>query len=403
MTDAHTTTTVTFKDRVLRGIAILGLIALLLLGAWGIIQIAFTLYGFLGNTSPFPTESTQTTTAPKTEALTASVPTNIPSGTPFTLSFTHENAQGNYAYQFSYACVDGLSVQAPVPTGSMQTVPCNTPFNYTNVHPLGGGTSAQVQLVAKVTGTAPASTVFTVAAKNLATNQITVSGNSSGTVIPSQTTKPVSSTSGSSNTSGSGSTVKPSSTYVQTTRSTRSYSGSPDLAVTMGNITNLGGGRYSVQFTISNVGSNVAASGWTFNTVLPTSPTYTYHSNTQQALKPGDKIVYTLGFTMAPPQPTYGYPPYGSYGYANTSYNYQPSCGYMQTYTYNGVYNYPNLTYTCNNTNVPYNYTYNNYPTYNSGSYQTYAGSNVVTVTIDSNYGLIESSLSNNTASAAVY
>mgnify|MGYP003394651955 CR=1 FL=1 len=58
------------------------------------------------------------------------------------------------------------------------------------------------------------------------------------------------------------------------------------------------GNRYSVVFEISNVGSNIAGYGWSFTAQLPLDPTYTYSSGPQQALRPGDKIVYTLGFDM---------------------------------------------------------------------------------------------------------
>ncbi|MBY0472723.1 hypothetical protein K2Q00_00340 [Patescibacteria group bacterium] len=377
MTDTHAADqhtghegTVSFKDRVLRAVAILGLIALLLLGAWGIIQIAFTLYGFLGNTAP----TSPATVTTKTEQMVVTVPGNTQSGTPFTLSFTHlsaqagQNASGNYAYQFSYSCADGLSVQAPLPTGGTQTVACNTPFNYT-------GASSQVQLIATLSGSAPVTTTFTVAAKNLATGAITANANANTTVKPMQkaATPAVSKPS----------TSKPGTTYVPAKTTARTLYGSPDLAVTMGSITN-SGGLYSAQFTVQNVGTNVAPYGWTFNAALPTSPVYTYPSNPQQALNPGDKIVYTLSFTKGQAVYSYG----ASYGYGNTSYQYPSNCGYTANYTYNGVYNYPGASYTCN---------MNNY--YNGYNY----GTSYVTVTVDPNNYVYESSEANNSATATVY
>lgn len=363
MTDTHTTTAPTFKDRALRAVAILGLIALLLLGAWGIIQIAFTLYGFFGNSAPTSLSSTA-----KTEQMVVTVPPTIQSGTPFTLSFTHQNASGNYAYQFSYSCANGLSVQAPLPTGGTQAVACNTPFNYTNAN-------AQVQLTAVVTGTAPVATTFTVAAKSLATNVITANANANTTVQPAQKTVTPSVIS-------KPSTSKPATTYVPAKTTARTFFGSPDLSVTMGQVTNYGG-RYSAQFTIQNLGTNVAPYGWTFNASLPASPTYTYTSNAQQALNPGDKIVYTLGFTAAQS----GY----SYGYTTPTY---PNCGYTANYTYNGVYNIPGASYGCNtNNNYGYQNPYNNYGTYGGQ----------VTVTVDPNNYIYESSEYNNSATARTY
>lgn len=358
--DPHGTGTPTFKDRALRAIAILGLIALLLLGAWGIIQIAFTLYGFLGNAAPAP--ATVTT---KTEQVVVTVPSTIQSGTPFTLSFTHQNASGNYAYQLSYSCASGLSVQAPLPTGGTQAVACNTPFNYTNAN-------AQVQLTATVNGTAPVTTSFIVAAKSLANNTITASASANTTVQPAANTTPKPTTS----------TSKPTTTYVPAKTAARTFYGSPDLSVTMGQVTNYGG-RYSVQFTIQNTGTNVVPYGWTFNASLPVSNNYTYTSNPQQALNPGDKIVYNLGFSGT--QNSY------TYGYVNNS-PYPANCGYTANYTYNGVYTYPGTSYTCNQ-NTNYGYTYNTNP-------YGYNYSSRVTVTVDPYNYVSESSEYNNTATS---
>lgn len=365
----------TFKDRALRVIAVIGLVALLLLGAWGIIQIAFTLYGFLGNGAASSSPSAQTQ---GTEKIVVAVPPTLQSGTPFTLSFTHQNAPGNYAYQISYSCANGLSVQAPLPTGSTQTVPCNTPFNYTNA-------TANMQLVAAVSGTSPVSTTFTVSAKNLANGAITASGTANSTVAPgAPAANPLSqqaSQPGSPASLGGGSSGH----YTPASRKA-ALSGLPDLAVTMGATQNLGGGQYASHFTIQNVGTNVAPSGWTFNAALPMS--YTYTSNAQQALYPGDKIAYTLTFTLQ--NQTYGYSnSYGYQPYANTYY--PANCAYSQSYTYNGVYNYPSYQYGCN-TNTAYNYS----------SYYSY-GSNTVMVSVDPNNSVPESSKANNTASAAVY
>lgn len=55
------------------------------------------------------------------------------------------------------------------------------------------------------------------------------------------------------------------------------------------------GKRGAIRFEIVNVGTNVSGE-WRFEAELPTSPNYTYTSDDQQTLFPGDKIVYTLGF-----------------------------------------------------------------------------------------------------------
>lgn len=56
--------------------------------------------------------------------------------------------------------------------------------------------------------------------------------------------------------------------------------------------------RPAVKFTITNSGTNTAEL-WKFSAVIPTSPSFTYRSTAQQALKPGDSIDYVLGFDRA--------------------------------------------------------------------------------------------------------
>jgi hypothetical protein len=57
------------------------------------------------------------------------------------------------------------------------------------------------------------------------------------------------------------------------------------------------GSRYSVTFEIANYGTNVVPAGWSFVAELPMDgDEYPYYSQGQQALYPGDRIIYTLGF-----------------------------------------------------------------------------------------------------------
>jgi len=55
------------------------------------------------------------------------------------------------------------------------------------------------------------------------------------------------------------------------------------------------GSRGAVRFIVENVGTKVSPE-WTFNVVLPTFPSFIYHSKSQQVLYPGDRIEYTIGF-----------------------------------------------------------------------------------------------------------
>ncbi len=55
----------------------------------------------------------------------------------------------------------------------------------------------------------------------------------------------------------------------------------------------------AVRFTVKNSGTNVAGA-WRFSASIPTKMAYTYQSPIQKkARRPGDSVVFTLGFTQA--------------------------------------------------------------------------------------------------------
>ena len=362
-----------FRDSALRAVAIIGLIAILVLGAWGIIQIVVGLPDFFSGFGNSSTPRAQTSA----EHVTVSAPTLVTSGQPFTLSWAHTNASGNYSFTFSYACADGLSFAAPVPTGQYQQVPCNTPFNYTNA-------SGNVQLIPVLSNqTKQTNTSITVSATRLSDNTVSASGSTTLTVLPQASAKPAQPAA--SDTTATQTTPRPTSTYTPSGRTSNLY-GTPDLSVRVLSAQPVAG-RYSVQFEVSNVGTNVAPYGWEFSAQLPLNPPYTFVSQAQQKLYPGDKIVYTLGFDM----PTNSTQPY------NYSYPYAPTnCGYNQNYTYDGYYNYPTgYGYSCTNPN-PYQY-----PNYYGNAYPFY-GANTFSITVDSQNLLNDYNRGNNTASVTL-
>lgn len=174
------TTKHTFRENVLRIVAVIGLIAVLLLGAWGIIQLAFFIPTFLGNIGGSVTPKTQTV-----------------------------------------------------------------------------NTTATTTVKTAVVAETPKPVVKTAAAKPAA--------------------------------------VK----YVASAKPRAALYGYPDLAVRIINAPTgvRNGGQVSLQFVIENTGTNVVPANWIFTASLPYNPAYTYQSPVQQALYPGDKIVYTLGYS----------------------------------------------------------------------------------------------------------
>lgn len=95
-------------------------------------------------------------------------------------------------------------------------------------------------------------------------------------------------------------TYSPQASYVAAPRVAQLY-GSADLAVRIVSVNSLSSayGQSAVQFEVYNAGTNVAPAGWAFNASLPVGYSYTYASPSQQALYPGDKILYTLSFNQA--------------------------------------------------------------------------------------------------------
>lgn len=100
---------------------------------------------------------------------------------------------------------------------------------------------------------------------------------------------------------------------ISGTTTTNSFSGLPDLVVTINSIGYLAtssaesfvasstvpaGSRPAVRFAIKNIGTN-ATGQWRFSASIPTQSAYLYYSPFQQSLNPGDSIDYTLGFDQA--------------------------------------------------------------------------------------------------------
>ena len=341
-----------YTDLFLRTIAVIGLVAVLILGAWGIIQLAIAIPGLFSSNG----SSTGTTTVQK-NSLSVTSPSSIFSGQTAQVSWALKNpATAQYSYTISYACQNGLTLNVPVPTGSYNPVPCNTPFNYVNA-------SAHMTVVPVITGTESVPLVLTVNATLLSSGTVVATGTSTTLVTPSTPTKPATTKPAATKPAAKPSSSQATTYYPAATRA--ALFGYPDLAVTVTSVAP-SGSRTTVQFTIANVGTNIVNSGWTFNASLPINGSYTFASQPQQALYPGDKIVYNLSFDN-----TYGtsqYPTYGNSGYTTGG-------------------------YTCNG----YNCTP---PSYTGYQYSTGYSIGTVTITADPFGYIMETNKGNNSASA---
>lgn len=292
----------TFKDNVLRVVAVLGLIAVLLLGAWGIIQLAFWLPSLFGGATDRVGGIFRG--SPAKEALTMSLPATVTSGTPFTINFSSRNAPAARTFGLAYQCRDGVSLAVALPGKDPQKVACDTPFKLE-------GATTSVRVTPTLVGTTATPVGVSMAATDAA-GAIVATSTGGTTVAPARA--------GSAGTSGSaGSTkpaasaprpVSPASSYYASGRTSNLY-GLPDLAITV-NSAYVSGTRAVVQFTVANAGTNAVPAGWYFSALLPLNGGYPYQSPTQQKLYPGDRIVFTMAYDTFAYGYGYGYGGYGA-------------------------------------------------------------------------------------------
>ncbi|HVV15304.1 MAG TPA: hypothetical protein VHD55_02830 [Candidatus Paceibacterota bacterium] len=279
----------TFRDTFLRVVALLGVILVLLLGAWGIILLAFNLSSIVGGVgsslTSLMTGTAHDTNDNGTEEMTLTVPSSaVASGQSFSVSWNHSNKDGEYSYALSFSCASGLSIQAPTPAGKSQTVACGSSFNYT-------GATSNMTLTAKNTAKQAANTTITVLATRLSDGAITASASADVTVNPAVAAAAPVTAPASTGASYAGAT------YYAAPRATALY-GYPDLSVRILSVNSLSSryGSTAAQFEIANVGSNTVPAGWNLSADIPVDGGYAYSSPAQQALYPGDRIVYTLTF-----------------------------------------------------------------------------------------------------------
>lgn len=297
-----------FKNNSMKALAIVGLLAVLVLGFWGVIRVAILVPG-IGNALAAVGASISSIFVPA-ERLEITLPSaNVPSGEPLSITWNHVGKRGEGSYTLSYACRSGFSMESITPTGVYQKAPCETPFNYTNsqteIRVIPQSQSARfldVPVTLSYTRSGdenPSATTDT--AITVENSAVSVTPTPSGaTPPPSPRPTP--------------SPVTPGSRTDQTYRFVGSGtasdpSGTPDLEVSITSIgtldratnvftpsaTVVAGQRAAVQFSVTNRGTKTAEF-WSFNAALPTTPFHIFHSDTQRSLGPGDRIEYTIGF-----------------------------------------------------------------------------------------------------------
>lgn len=290
----------------LKALAVIGFVAILVFGVWGLIQVGRMFPNIMSAISSAAV-SLSSMFVPA-ERLEIALPSgNIASGEPFTISWTHEGKREDGTYSLSFDCRDGLSMEAPASNGVYQKVFCNTPFNLTNE-------SASMKLIALSSQSRFLDVPLTLTFTRLDTGEVTAKTETAITVINDKVSgTTATSTPPTTGGAGTGTGVRPGTpsrnTYVITQAGRASDpNGRADLSVTIldtgivdsnnvyvktGSISRQQKG--AVRFVVENLGSKTVES-WNFSAVLPTLPMHIFSSPMQPALGPGDKIEYTLAF-----------------------------------------------------------------------------------------------------------
>jgi len=317
------------------------------------------------------------------------------SGEDFTVTFKKGDLT-NGIFTISYACNSNINLTS-VETGGLKKITCNTPYylieNETSIKIRPVTTENVVRLV--LDGSYENNDTQKIEKVGVA--RVTIKNDLVGVIVtPSTTTSMV---------------VTPVNKPVIISPA---YYGKADLAVRVLQLgllnenTNIIIPRtqftyndmVGIRFEIRNDG-DANTGPWYFTAALPSLSNPTYSSNTQISLKPGESIVFTLGFSNLTNQysnlitvnvdpqnmvsesieynniltSTITNTSYNSNYYNNNNNNY--NYNYNTNYNNNGCYVNGYFTYNCFDNNYNYNYNYNGYSNYyNNLSVSCYADPN---------------------------
>lgn len=296
-----------------RALAIFGFVAIIIVGMWGSVQVA---RGIPNAFSSFASAIVSFTSifVPAGEKIALSAPSlTINSSEPFVLSWTHEKKSIEGSYTFRYNCADGVSFMS-----ASTTVYCNVPFNFTHssnqitLTPLSTNNRfVDVQVFIDFTPnganrpTVTGQTTFTIQNTGNATSPGTLTPTTPVTTTPTPTTPVVTTprpvTAGPTQTQvypiNGGVGVSNPNGYVDLTARILEI-GVVDKTsgvFTASSTPSRTNTRIAVRFAVENIGTKTSPE-FDFNAVLPTLPANIFSAPLQQALAPGDRIEFTVGF-----------------------------------------------------------------------------------------------------------
>lgn len=287
-----------------RVLAIVGFIAIILIGVWGSLSLARGVPGAFSSLAAAIVSLTSVF-VPANETLTVSPPAGaVASGETFVLTFAHERKSAEGSYSFRFSCADGVSFSGADASGTTEKVACETSFRFLNANnsivltPV-STTSRFIDVPVVIDFTPEGAGAPTVSGSTIVTIE-----NSAITGSPA-TTRPdaVPRTPGKETTtidiiSPGVSPSDPNGVADLSARFIELGVVDKDTGVFTASSTpskSAIGKRVATRFAVENLGTKTSPQ-WTFNAVLPTFPSHIYSSPVQQALAPGDRIEFTLGF-----------------------------------------------------------------------------------------------------------
>lgn len=293
------------KTTLIRGLAIVGFIAILFVGLWGSVQVVKRIPGAISNLAAVT--SFRSVFVPN-EELTITIPNLlIPSNEVFELSWEHKGKSEDGTYAFRYACKEGLSFSVSTTKGAQEEITCDTPFVFSNdVNSLSLTPFSEVNRFVDVpfsitsihTNGEPITlddSFFTIVNESISGSSLSSrdtgsdAGSDTGTPLtPGEKTSQVFPISDSRSVSNPNGQVDLSVRIIDT-----GIIDTKDLFIPSKEIGATQNG--AIKFSVTNIGSKTS-DNWTFNVVLPTYPMHIFHSTGQKALQPGDRIDFTLGF-----------------------------------------------------------------------------------------------------------
>lgn len=291
-----------------RGLAVVGLIAVIIAGLWGSILLARAVPGaFSSLTATVVSMTSIFVSAGENISLSPSSETTS-SGESFILSWEHAKKSGAGSYAFRFACTPGVSFTSPAKNGAVETVPCDTPFAFLNANNAMVLTayakeSKPVESSVAIEFTPDGASAPSVSGSFVLTIENGAGSEEKKAVAPAETITD-------RRIAGTETTVVEISSTAQSPKS--DPNGAADLVIRMIEVgeTDTATGvftanpapsrstanrRIAVRFSVENTGTKTSDE-WAFIANLPTTPPRTYTSPIQQTLGPGDYIKFTLSF-----------------------------------------------------------------------------------------------------------